>query len=319
MKQLIVDPTRVTETSSTVIDLICTSDPDRVMQSGVLPCKMSDHNVIFCTRKLSRGQFNKHNVSQIRSMKDYDKGVLMAKLGALDWFEVINTENVNDAWNRFRKMFLGVVDSVAPLKTVRLKQRTESWFSGDILRLISERDKAWINFRKLNSSDSYSHYKMLRNKTQSVIKRAKRDFIKNEISENQNNPKRLWKTLKDLGMPTKVKGGSSNIGLKNDSDEISFDSQFVANKFNNFFCSVAAKLLDKLPKRTFDSEKIFHFYQNKGVKSDTFHFTVVSDEEVEKLLNNLNVSKSTGCDNIPANILKDAAENISSCTSCLYY
>ena len=50
LKQLIREPTRITDTSKTCIDMICTSDPDTITQSGVLPCTMSDHNVIFCTR-----------------------------------------------------------------------------------------------------------------------------------------------------------------------------------------------------------------------------------------------------------------------------
>ena len=57
LKQIITEPTRVTDTSETAIDLICTSDVANVSQSGVLPWKLSDHNVIFCTRKLKKCPF----------------------------------------------------------------------------------------------------------------------------------------------------------------------------------------------------------------------------------------------------------------------
>lgn len=46
MKQLITEPTRITDTSETAIDLICTLDPERITQLGMLPCKISDHNII---------------------------------------------------------------------------------------------------------------------------------------------------------------------------------------------------------------------------------------------------------------------------------
>ena len=42
-------------------------------------------------------------------------------------------------------------------------------------------------------------YKRLRNKTDSLIKKAKKDFIKNKIKENKGCLKKLWKTLKNLG------------------------------------------------------------------------------------------------------------------------
>ncbi|XP_052224879.1 uncharacterized protein LOC127840502 [Dreissena polymorpha] len=50
-KQLICNPTRFGNTSSTIIDLILTSDKDKISQSGVIQTSFSDHFVIFCTRK----------------------------------------------------------------------------------------------------------------------------------------------------------------------------------------------------------------------------------------------------------------------------
>ena len=194
---------------------------------------------------------------------------------------------------------------------VRLKQRTQLWFSGDILKLIRKRDKALIKFKKSKSNDDYLEYKNLRNQTQRQINKTKRDFVKNQIEENQSYPKKLWKNLKDLGLPSKSKSGSATIGLRDDnSDEIIFEDKFVANKFNHFFCNIAAKLVDKLPKTDFDEDKIQAYYKEKGVSKDSFKFTVVTETEVLKLLSSLNVTKSTGCDNISARFLKDAAKEI---------
>ena len=52
LKQVITEPTRITDTSETAIDLICTSDVENISQSGVLPCKLSDHNVIFLYKEI---------------------------------------------------------------------------------------------------------------------------------------------------------------------------------------------------------------------------------------------------------------------------
>ena len=56
MEQLITEPTRITNTSETAIDLMYSSYPERVTQSAVLPYKISYHNVIFCTRNLPKYQ-----------------------------------------------------------------------------------------------------------------------------------------------------------------------------------------------------------------------------------------------------------------------
>ena len=156
LKQVIIEPTRITDTSETAIDLICTSDVENISQSGVLPCKLSDHNVIFCTRKLMKCQFKGHNNVELRIMKCYDKDVFVDKLRSLDWAKVTSVKNVNDSWKIFHEMFLQILDRVAPVKKVRLKQRTEQWFTGDILRSISVRDKAWKQYREQKTSDNFN-------------------------------------------------------------------------------------------------------------------------------------------------------------------
>ena len=312
LKQVITEPTRITDTSETAIDLICTSDVENISQSGVLPCKLSDHNVIFCTRKLMKCQFKGHNNVELRIMKCYDKVVFVDKLRSLDWAKVTSVKNVNDSWKIFHEMFLQILDRVAPVKNIRLKQRTEQWFTGDILRSISVRDKAWKQYREQKTSDNFTEYKRLRNMTDALIKKAKKDFVKIKIKENTSCPKKLWKTLKNLGIPTKVNEASSNIGLKNEDDDVCFDSDFVANKFNRYFCNIAEKLVDKLPLRTYREDRVQDYYKEKGIERNSFKFNVVEQLEVENMLRSLDISKSAGEDKISGKFLRDAAEVISS-------
>ena len=105
MSQLIKDITRLTNSSQTAIDLIIASDPDKVSQSGILPCKISDHNIIYCTRKMKKYQVNKHNVTHIRSMKNYSVNEMLEKLRAITWLLVINEENVDIAWKGLLSCF----------------------------------------------------------------------------------------------------------------------------------------------------------------------------------------------------------------------
>lgn len=51
LQQLIKEPTRVAKMSQTVIDLILVSEQSMISQSGVVNCTMSDHSLIYCTRK----------------------------------------------------------------------------------------------------------------------------------------------------------------------------------------------------------------------------------------------------------------------------
>ena len=50
---LISEPTRITDESSTLIDLIYTNCPERVVCSGVAHISISDHSLVYAFRKLS--------------------------------------------------------------------------------------------------------------------------------------------------------------------------------------------------------------------------------------------------------------------------
>ena len=55
LKQIINEPTRVTLTTSTLIDHISTSCIDNILESGVHNVPMSDHYMVFCKRKINAG------------------------------------------------------------------------------------------------------------------------------------------------------------------------------------------------------------------------------------------------------------------------
>ena len=75
---------------------------------------------------------------------------------------------------------------------------------------------------------------------------------------------------------------------------------------------MAEKLVNTLPKRPIHFAKQFlkDHYQKKGVVENYFHFSTVSKEEIENLLNGLTASKATGMDSLPARFLRDGAEVI---------
>ena len=73
LQQLISDPTRISESSSTLIDLIYTNSPDRVVCSGVSHVSISDHSMVYAYRKISIGLVDKgHRTVTYRRFKDFD-------------------------------------------------------------------------------------------------------------------------------------------------------------------------------------------------------------------------------------------------------
>ena len=69
LKQLITWPTHVTCNTSFLIDHIPTNSAGKDLSIWYNYCGMSDHQLIFCTKKVKRAKFNKHSNVFLRSLK----------------------------------------------------------------------------------------------------------------------------------------------------------------------------------------------------------------------------------------------------------
>ena len=127
---------------------------------------------------------------------------------------------------------MSVVDKIAPLKEKRLKQRSEPWITSELLDDIRARDQALETFRKNKTDENYKYFCNLRNSVQYNIKKVKRDYFYNEISECKNSSTDIWEAVKSLGF-TKLKSSAKWIGLLSE-DKLIFDKKTVANIFNTF-------------------------------------------------------------------------------------
>ena len=112
----------------------------------------------------------------------------------------------------FVYIFVEILDKIAPIKQIRVKQNLEPWITLEIIEKIREQYQLLYTFRKQNQSDTYNSYCKLRNEVQSLVKIAKRDYIPSQIDLNKNKPKQLWNTLKQLGYSHKLKQ-NVNIGI----------------------------------------------------------------------------------------------------------
>ena len=148
LTQLITEATRVTSSSSSLIDHILSNSCEKICQSGTISIGLSDHFLTFMTRKVVKGQISKHNFVKIRSLKRYNKDDFNLKLSDMDWEGVLMCFDVEMAWENFKTIFHSVLDIVAPVKEIRLKQRTEPWMNSEILQTIRHQDETLNEFRK---------------------------------------------------------------------------------------------------------------------------------------------------------------------------
>ena len=319
LTQIISEPTRVTDTTSSLLDHILVSDVNKYLKHGVMPIGYSDHCLIFCTRKVNYEAINKHCVIKLRSLKHYSVNALTQLINNQNWDEVTNAENVNDAWIKFESIFRVLINKVAPKKHCRIKVRTQPWITHDILVSIRERDKHLKNFHRNKDQISLQQFRKWRNKTQQLVKEAKKDFISNEIESNKNNSKKLWDSLKLLGYQNKPKTKEHTV-LKIDN-EICFDPVTVAEHINDFFINVAHRLTADLPPmsdiHSAFSTKCKSFYSKLKIQPGTVNLEEIDQDFVNKELKKLVPTKGVGLDEISPRFLRDGADSLTNIVTFL--
>ena len=307
LKQIITSPTRVTVNTSTLLDHVLTNSPDRVSQSGVIDIGISDHMLTYCTRKITRAKHLEHKYISVRSFKNYTQEKFIQALISAEFPDYSTFQTVEEAYNDFIVKLTDVINKIAPIKKVRVKGNTQDWFDDEIHQAIKQRDKLFSTFKNTRLNNDNLSYKKAQNYVQCLIKKKKKEYVKGKLDDNIGKPKELWKTLKSLGLSVTNKSGAK-ICLKAEN-ELSFDPKTNSEIFMKFFANLASDLVKKLPAppNKFGMNTVKAYYKKYNLHRDAFSFSATTNDNILKLLKNINPSKAAGLDNIAGRFLKEGA------------
>ena len=140
MHQLINEPTRITEKTSTTIDLIFVNEPDKIACSGVSHVGISDHSLIYAFRKLSAGKHSKgHTTISYRNFKHFDADSFRNDFSLQDCDYVKPLSDPNQMWHAWKTIFNNV-DRHAPLRTKRVRGSKAPWITTELRQHMHQRD-----------------------------------------------------------------------------------------------------------------------------------------------------------------------------------
>ena len=237
LTQLVTQATRVTNNSSSLIDVILSSIPDCHVSNDVFKFSLSDHFMVFTCIKAQHDK-NNHRTIKYRCYKNFNGDAFINDVcndrilsNCVDVCDIdCNVENV---WRTWKSSFLEICNKHAPIKVTRVKHRYNPWINSDIIKLMYRRDYIHRHATANHDSDLWDEYRLLRNKVTFLINKAKTEYY-NDIGKNMNSqPKQFWKQMGKL------------VGNKKQhSTQISLES----NKLNDHFATIGATLQKSLPK-----------------------------------------------------------------------
>ena len=136
-KQLVEEPTRVTLTTSSIIDHIATTCARNIVKSGVHEVFMSDHYMVYCIRKFNGAVEKDHKVIKTRKMKNFNEDAFLADVSGICWELLLTeTDDINTLVNNWSNLFSMIIDKHAPITEMRVSEKYCPWIDKDLRDLM---------------------------------------------------------------------------------------------------------------------------------------------------------------------------------------
>ena len=246
LEKLISAPTRITESTATLIDHVLTNSSHKIIQSGVIKMWLSDHELIYCTRKTNKLKSNKHNELNIHKIKNYTAENFIELLNKIDLSNYRTFSCVNKDYLDFITKLITEIDTLCPSKKIRIKGNTKTWFDSEVISIINKRNDYYKEFKSLRLETDKDLLKAAKISLKKIIEKKKRTFFQDKVMKNSNNSNELWKTLKTLGMNSKNVNQSQTCSKENGATQ--FEPKKNANIFKTFYSELAWNIVKTLSK-----------------------------------------------------------------------
>lgn len=300
-------PTRITESSHTLIDnYFCRLKNDQTT-SGILTNKISDHLAYFITLPIKCN--HKYLKEKVRVRKITAHGLtaigdeIINTMTALDLNPQANPDkNYEILTNKLQQS----ISNHIPIKEVsinRHKHRKSPWITTGIINSIKERDKMYCKQLKAaphsNEREGMKLALKIYNRIlQKTIRKAKFSYYTSHFDQLKDNMKKTWKSINEI-LNKKPKSIRFPDYFKINNQVIT-DKNTIAEEFNRFFINIGEQLASTI---VHDPTENFTDYLTENITS-TFEFSTVGETEISEIIGKLKPVSSCGYDDITPKLLK---------------
>ena len=307
-------PTRITETSYTLIDHVFyrTSTDNRNVSidkaiSGCLITDMTDHLANFIMIPINQTCDVKDDRLPVRIFSDANKVKFRNEITAQNWNNLVyDHDDVNVAYANFIEAFSLSYDRCFPLvKVSRKRKKDKKWITSDLIKSCQKKSNLYKKWIVSRDKTDYDTYKCFSNKHNKMIKNAKKSYFFNVFESCKNNAKMLWKQINNLGkLASSKKNTISSISKLVINDLEIKDSIEMASKFNEYFCNIGINLANDLPPINANNNTNYKNYLNQRIQN-SFVCDFFTSTEVSNMIVKFKSRKGVGRDGFSAKFVYD--------------
>lgn len=289
LSQLVCEPTRINNISSTLIDLIITNNNNLITNIGCSDLHdLTDHRLVFCNLNV-KIEDNSPKLFTYRNFKHFNNELFLNDLLLINWDHIYNLSDIDDKLSFLTNNIINLFNIHAPIRTIKVSKPKAPWLTDVIKIMIKTRDKLLAKYHKTKDNAHWVEYKAMRNYVTNAVRREKKAYLEFCCTKGSHE---TWKALETLNIKSKLK---NNI-----PDNLKFPDDI-----NNNFIQVAANappLCDEL----------LNFYENNTFSNgELFEFENTTNMQVEKIISKLK-SNAKGSDDISITMIKYCIPHITS-------
>ena len=115
-----------------------------------------------------------------------------------NWQECDSSSDPDTLWDISDLNIRESLDKICPIKQIKVPITRPKWLTNEIVSLMRDRDKMFSHARRTNNQDSWIMARFLRNRVEMDIIKTKSNYITTQLNESKNNPKRFWRSIREV-------------------------------------------------------------------------------------------------------------------------
>lgn len=194
--QMVTSPTRITRHSTSLLDLVLTSSPDKVSSITHLP-GLSDHDILHFTLTLPQ-QYQCKQLKTIRNFKRANFSAINSSLCSFlhDFLPQFFERSVERNWCMFKNKILELVHQHVPLQRVYSNNQAP-WYNRFLNMLSNRKRRLFRTAKRTKKPAHWLAYKNAASNYSITAKNTKHTFFSKTLPLLlKTNPKRFWSVVK---------------------------------------------------------------------------------------------------------------------------
>ena len=306
------------------LDVLLTNRPRCFHNTSVIETGVSDHHKLVMTFMRSTFQKLEHSEVYYRDYKYFNDLKFLKDLQDLPLNNLISS-TPEKGYDILTEQFLKLLNSHAPRKMKKVRGNQASFMNKEYSKTIMNRSKMRNKYNKWKSRENYLAYQRAKYSCKKTGIKTKQNYYRRITQNGFMTNKLFWNTVKPL-LTNKGNFAGGKIVLE-ENDILIHDEKILVEIFNDYYINIVENTTNSPPvsigdpmnqKKDFSTvENIIKDYQNHPsiirinhniFEKHSFSLPKTNKEEINKIIKSLDITKATGPDDIPAKIIKLAAD-----------